>query len=100
MKEKRENEEMIKIMGEYSLAKGRIEREINRKIDSNIFGSKFRDCEYRFARKSAMEMRVLDTKTKEVAARWNALEEIQEAEAKLKRVGVKKKEREERRVLR
>lgn len=39
LKEKRENEEMLKMMGDWSLAKGRLEREINRKIDSGIFGS-------------------------------------------------------------
>lgn len=48
LKEKRENEEMIKMVQDWSFAKGRIEKEINRKIDSNIYGSRFKDCEYRF----------------------------------------------------
>lgn len=38
---KRQDEERIAMVKEWSLAKGRIEKEINRKIDSSVYGSKF-----------------------------------------------------------
>jgi len=36
------------MMQEWAVSKGRIEKEINRKIDSNIYGSRYRECEYRY----------------------------------------------------
>ncbi|KAL4510770.1 hypothetical protein ABPG72_004924 [Tetrahymena utriculariae] len=97
LKEKRENEEMIKLVQEWSIAKGRLEKEISRKIDSNIYGSKFKECEYRFNKKTNEELQNLDQETKEAALKQNALEEIREIEDKKKRIEQKKKEREERR---
>jgi len=45
--EKRQEEEMLKMIKDWSLAKGRVEREISRKIDSATYASRFKDCQHK-----------------------------------------------------
>lgn len=39
LSDKRSDEERIAIIKDWSIAKGRLEKEINRKIDSSVYGS-------------------------------------------------------------
>lgn len=77
---------MISLIQEWAKAKGRLEKEINRKIDSNIYGSRFKNCEYRYSKKTQEELRAIDKTTKEAGLKQNALQDIEEEENKKKRI--------------
>lgn len=38
---------MTNLMREWSLSKGRLEKEINRKLESNLYGSQFKSCDHK-----------------------------------------------------
>lgn len=80
VREKRSNEEMVQILTNWSLAKGRIEKEINRKMDSSLNGSKYAELDYRYQKKSEEELRAFDRATKEAALKSNAYQEILQAD--------------------
>lgn len=91
---------MIKIMQDWSIAKGRVEKEISRKIDSNIYGSKYNKCVYTHIPKTAEQLIQLDKDTREAALKQNAYQELKEADDKKKRIEQKRRDREERRFER
>ena len=49
LKEKREDEELVAMMKNWSSTKGRVEKEINRRIESKIQGNVFRECDFKTA---------------------------------------------------
>ncbi|EAS03934.3 hypothetical protein TTHERM_00456720 (macronuclear) [Tetrahymena thermophila SB210] len=61
--DKRQDEERITYIKEWSLAKGRLEKEINRKIDSTIYGSQYIKCDYKKRPYTAKELRDIDKNT-------------------------------------
>ncbi|EGR34244.1 hypothetical protein IMG5_019280 [Ichthyophthirius multifiliis] len=46
--EKREDEEKLEMMKQWAVNKSRIEKEINRKVDSSTFGNDFKQLEYKY----------------------------------------------------
>lgn len=85
-------------MQSWSVAKGRVEKEINRKIDSSIFGSKFKDCGYRHNKLSSDQLKQIDSQTKDIALKMNVLQELEADAMKEKRIQIKLKAREARRI--
>lgn len=47
LREKRSTEEVVKMMQEWSHARGRIEKEIIHKIDRKAYGNNFKECEFK-----------------------------------------------------
>lgn len=46
MSEKREDEEMLTIMSSWAKYKSRIEKEIDRKIETKLTGNRYLNCSY------------------------------------------------------
>lgn len=53
---KRQEEEMINFVSDWSHAKSRVEKELTRKIDSQAYGSNYKECEYKPKQYTKKEM--------------------------------------------
>lgn len=83
MRDKRSEEELTKLMKEWSLAKSRIQKEIIHKIDRKSYGNQFKDCQFKqniFSKKEQDEIKlgiIQETINEEEMAKINEKKEKQ-----------------------
>ncbi len=64
--DKKQDQELINHIKEFSKAKGRFENQVQRKVESHFYGSQYQKIEYNPKEYSIKEIRQLDRQTKNI----------------------------------